>query len=553
MNKHSPGFTLLEILLVVAAIAVLAGIVIVAINPGRQLGAVRNTARQSDITSVLNAVYQYSLDNEGAFPTGTDSNLRMLGTDISGCSIGCTGVGSGSSSSSQSTPINFIDNDQTTFSGSFSNTQYDSGSALLRISSGASGSYISSIKDAVANPTWTTLAWSANRPVGKNLPNNGQVETAYTTGNIDMANNVLLLHLDENSGTTSFTDSSGNNNNGSCSNPNCPTMTAGKINNTPNFSSGNSPIVVPHSDSLNLTNQFTVGAWFYPIATSSWTSYGHLMGRGFSGWPGGWTFSISGSGVAANTYWRVFLVEPGGKFYEYQNGTWLAYNKWVHFIFTFDNGVGKMYINGTLLKTKTFSFSAIRLATLPLHLGYGQYNGMIDEAIIFSRTLSGGEISDIYKRGALSLKYQARSCSLEDCSDGTFVGPDGTASSYYSEANNTSNSTPAFSLTNLVSNRYFQYKAFFDTANNTLTPELKSVSISGTTVAGNSTSTPASTVDGCLDLTPSLVSNYITAIPFDPKVGSTNKTYYAIRKTTGNRINVVACNTENNDTINVTR
>ena len=84
--KTQAGFTLLEVLLVVAIIAILAGIVIIAINPGKNLGDARNTQRSGDVNTILNGVYQYALDNNGNLPSGiTATATEICATGAASC------------------------------------------------------------------------------------------------------------------------------------------------------------------------------------------------------------------------------------------------------------------------------------------------------------------------------------------------------------------------------------------------------------------------------------------------------------------------------------
>ncbi|MCA9364625.1 MAG: type II secretion system protein [Candidatus Moranbacteria bacterium] len=89
MKETRKAFTMIEMIIVILAISILAAIVILALNPAKQLAETRNAQRSVDVKTVANAVYQYAIDNNGDFPPVIDDSLRIIGNGTLGCDIVC--------------------------------------------------------------------------------------------------------------------------------------------------------------------------------------------------------------------------------------------------------------------------------------------------------------------------------------------------------------------------------------------------------------------------------------------------------------------------------
>lgn len=83
------GFTLIELIIVVAIIALLAVAVFVILDPARRFQESQNSRRMSDIKTVADAVLMHQADNKGVLASGIDSTLKMIGTALSGCDVAC--------------------------------------------------------------------------------------------------------------------------------------------------------------------------------------------------------------------------------------------------------------------------------------------------------------------------------------------------------------------------------------------------------------------------------------------------------------------------------
>ena len=87
--RKQQGFTLIEILVVIGLIALLAAIIIVAINPAKRFAEGRNSQRQANLEAISNAIGQKLADDKGVIDDGNSSttsdclkNVPQLSTDV---------------------------------------------------------------------------------------------------------------------------------------------------------------------------------------------------------------------------------------------------------------------------------------------------------------------------------------------------------------------------------------------------------------------------------------------------------------------------------------
>jgi hypothetical protein len=201
------------------------------------------------------------------------------------------------------------------------------------------------------------------------------------------ANSGLVAAYNFNAGSgTALTDSSGNNNQGTI--VQATWTTSGKFGSALNFDGVNDIVNINHSSSLNLTNAFTVEAWVRPSNIGGWRS---ILMKEISGNQSFSLYASDGPNSPAATYANV-KTEVSAR-----GGGNLPVDTWTHVAGTYGGGSLKLYINGSLVNTRSLTGN-LKTSTNPMRIGGNTiwsdeyFAGQIDEVRVYNRTLTQAEI-----------------------------------------------------------------------------------------------------------------------------------------------------------------
>src|SRR5579884_2826435 len=241
----------------------------------------------------------------------------------------------------------------------------------------------------VSNGTHTWAAVATDTSGNKTT----SATVSFTVNNNVPAGLVAAYGMDEGTGTL-VDDSSTNANNGTLSNA---TWTIGEYGNALQFTGvSGSDVTINDSSTLDLTKGLTLEAWVKPSTLANSAS-------------GGWVAAVAKDHKASaandisyalyaangtNTPPALHLL-LGSSDVGVQGTSVLPLNTWTFLTGTYDGATMKLYVNGTLVASKSKS-GTITTTTDPLHIGGDwdseMFTGIIDNVRIYNTALTQSQI-----------------------------------------------------------------------------------------------------------------------------------------------------------------
>jgi hypothetical protein len=168
----------------------------------------------------------------------------------------------------------------------------------------------------------------------------------------------------------------------------------GKFGQALSFDGVDDYVIIPKSESLDITERITVAAWFKLYELPS------VVGRRMD------IYSMSAGGVVVYIFIDNklgFGVNIGGTWYFLGAPTVLSKDVWYHVTCVYDQTKQKIYLNG-VLDAEVSRTGLMAVSGSPRAIGrhpiFSQYHfqGLIDEVRIYNRALSEEEIKEHYYR-----------------------------------------------------------------------------------------------------------------------------------------------------------
>ena len=137
--------------------------------------------------------------------------------------------------------------------------------------------FTSNIFEASSSTSWKKFSWTPEAPYYKELPDGGNSENNYNSGNISMNGNVLLLHMNESSGIINDTSPNSNSatNSGADYSIEAQLSTGLRFNSTENDF-----LTISDNASLDLTDNGTLTAWIKPESIDGITNWNGIVHKG---------------------------------------------------------------------------------------------------------------------------------------------------------------------------------------------------------------------------------------------------------------------------------
>lgn len=173
----------------------------------------------------------------------------------------------------------------------------------------------------------------------------------------------------------------------------------GVKNDSYSFDGTNDFINITHSQTFNVSTNFSVVAWVYPkqIATRQMIVTKDSNTRGRS-----WALELKETGISPNMIIGFAAVNSSGTWFYAGPNTSIDVNKWHHVVGVKNDTHLIFYLDGVLNKSTAMAMP-VNLSTSPIQIGAREYstarnwlNGSVDEVYFYNKALSGTEVSDIY-------------------------------------------------------------------------------------------------------------------------------------------------------------